>query len=313
MNRRTFARNLAVGAGAAAATAALPLHARTLAGQAAATEAPPTPWQLSVMLWTVFTKLPIQQRLENVAQAGYKHIELVGEFKKWSESDFQDVLKTRDRLGLSFDASAGLGGSLTDPRRRDALLAEVQGLMPTFERLQIASLIIVPGNAVPGQPRYVQHQSIVDGLSKMIEITEPHGVSILVENIDPKERPPVYLTSVAEGIEIIRTVNHPKVKLLCDFYHEQIAEGDLISKLETGLDQIGLFHIADVPGRHEAGTGEINYANIYKKLAELGYNRWVAMEYYPTYDPIQSLIAARQFAAASAALAGKPFQPNTSS
>jgi hydroxypyruvate isomerase len=310
MNRRTFARNLA---GVAAASATLPLHARSLALQAAApsAEAPPAPWKLSVMLWTVFRKLPMEQKLESVAQAGYKNVQLVGEFKKWSETDYQNILKKRDSLGITFDASSGVTHSLCNPKEQDALMAEIQGLMPTFDRIQCKELIIVPGNAVPGVPRYVQHQTIVDGLRKAAAITAPHGVSIMVENIDPKERPPVYLTSVAEGLEIMKTVDNPNVKFLYDFYHEQIAEGDLIAKLEPNLDQIGIFHIADVPGRHEAGTGEINYQNIFKKLAELKYSRTVAMEYMPTYDEVQSLTAARQFMNASAALAGQPFKTNT--
>ncbi|MGH9351581.1 MAG: TIM barrel protein, partial [Terriglobia bacterium] len=108
------------------------------------------------------------------------------------------------------------------------------------------------------------------------------------------------------GLEIIRAVNHPQVKFLCDIYHEQIAEGHLIAKLEKSLDQIGLVHIADVPGRHEPGTGEINYQNIFKKLAELGYRQYAAMEYLPTYDAIKSLSAARKFALDSAALAAQP-------
>ena len=63
----------------------------------------------------------------------------------------------------------------------------------------------------------------------------------------------------------------------------------LIEKLEKNVDMVGLVHVADVPGRHEAGTGEIDYTTIYRKLAELKYNRWIAMEYYPTEEPVASL------------------------
>jgi hydroxypyruvate isomerase len=104
----------------------------------------------------------------------------------------------------------------------------------------------------------------------------------------------VYLTGVPEALEIVRKVNRPNVKILYDFYHEQIAEGNLIAKLEKNVDLIGLVHIADVPGRHEPGTGEINYANIFRRLAELGYDRYVAMEFFPSKsDPVSSLRTAR--------------------
>jgi len=67
---------------------------------------------------------------------------------------------------------------------------------------------------------------------------------------------------------------------LYDLYHEQRGSGNLIEKLEKNIDQVGLVHIADVPGRHKPGTGEIDYANVYRKLAQLKYDRYIAMEFY---------------------------------
>ena len=78
----------------------------------------------------------------------------------------------------------------------------------------------------------------------------------------------------------MRAVNHPQVQFLYDMFHEQMS-GQLIEKLEKHIDVIGLIHMADVPGRHEPGTGEINYANIYRKLVELNYRHNVAMEFRP--------------------------------
>jgi hydroxypyruvate isomerase len=79
---------------------------------------------------------------------------------------------------------------------------------------------------------------------------------------------------------VVRAVNHPQVQFLYDIFHEQMGFGNLIEKLEKNIDVIGLIHVADVPGRHEPGTGEINYANIYRKLAGLNYKKKVAMEFY---------------------------------
>jgi hydroxypyruvate isomerase len=91
-------------------------------------------------------------------------------------------------------------------------------------------------------------------------------------------------------------VNHPQVKLLYDFFHEQIAAGNLIAKLEKALPHLALVHVADVPGRHEPGTGEINYENIIRKLTELNYRGMIAMEFYPTSDPVGKLREAREMA-----------------
>jgi hydroxypyruvate isomerase len=118
-------------------------------------------------------------------------------------------------------------------------------------------------------------------------------VRLLLECIDPEENPNYFLQSAAEGIEIVRAVNHPQVQFLYDMYHEQMSYGDLISKLDKHIDVIGLIHVADVPGRHQPGTGELNYGNIYKKLAELNYKHNIAMEFIPTSDPVGTLRAAK--------------------
>ncbi len=134
------------------------------------------------------------------------------------------------------------------------------------------------------------------GMKRAADLAAKQNVTLLLENIDQEENPKYYLTSVAEGFEIIRKVDNPHVKFLYDFFHEQISEGNLIKKLETNINEVGLVHIADVPGRHEPGTGEINYMNIFRKLAELKYDRYAAMEFEPTGDVVTSLRGARELA-----------------
>jgi hydroxypyruvate isomerase len=109
------------------------------------------------------------------------------------------------------------------------------------------------------------------------------------------------MTSVDEGFAIVREVNSPHVRVLYDFYHEQRAGGNLIEKLEQNIDLVGLVHVADVPGRHEPGTGEIDYGNIYRKLAQLKYDKFVTMEFYPSGEPVAALKKARLEAMEAAA------------
>jgi hydroxypyruvate isomerase len=248
------------------------------------------------MLWTVFTKLPFEERLEKVAEAGYRYVELVGEYKKWSEDDFRKANAKRQEVGISFDTTAGLAHGVGNPNQRDAFLADLRNELPIMEKLECPAIIIMSGNVVEGMPRRQQHQSCIEGLKRAAELVEGKNVRLLLENIDPEENPKYYLTSVAEGLEIVEAVNHPQVRFLYDFFHEQIAEGNLIAKLEKHIDEVGLVHIADVPGRHEPGTGEINYENIFKTLGRLRYDRFAAMEFLPTGDAVESLRAAREMA-----------------
>lgn len=292
MNRRTFTRTLAGAAlGAAVSRNRSPLAAGP---QAPESESAAVPYKLSVMLWTVFQNLPFEQRLEKVAEAGYRYVELVGEYKKWSEEDFRRANSKRRELGISFDTTAGLAHGVGDPRERDAFLADLRNELSVMEKIECPSIIVMSGDRVPGMAPEAQHASCVEGLKRAAELIEGKGITLLLENIDLEENPRYYLWSMAEAFKIVSEVDHPQVKVLYDFYHAQISGGNLIAPLEKNGSKVGCVHIADVPGRHEPGTGEINYANIYRKLAQLKFSGYVAMEFIPTGEPVASLRVARE-------------------
>ena len=295
MNRREFSR------AAGTLLAAVPMASGARISAEAPDNAPGASFDVSVMLWTVFQDLPFEVRLEKVAAAGYRNVELVGEYENWSDTDFDRGNAKRKQLGISFDCTAGLKHGLCNPADRDALIAEFRRAIPIMERLDCPTMIFLSGNVVPGMTMEAQHQSCIDGLKAAVALVEGKRINgrpvrVLLENIDPEENPHYFLTSVARGFEIVKAINHPQVQFLYDFFHEQIAEGNLIEKLEKNIQHVGLVHIADVPGRHEPGTGEINYENIFRKLAELKYKEIVAMEFRPTGDPVEQLRAAREMA-----------------
>jgi hydroxypyruvate isomerase len=202
---------------------------------------------LSVMLWTVWTDLPFEQRLAKVAEAGYTNVELVGEYAKWTEAEFDRAIAARKRLGIRFDATAGLHNGIGNPAVRDAFLAELKEAFTQMRKLDCPAMIVLSGNTVPGLTREQQHQSCIDGLKRAAEAIEGkqidgQPVRLLLECIDPEENPHYFLQSAAEAIEIVRAVNHPQVQFLYDLFHEQIAEGNLIEKLDKHIDVIGLIH-----------------------------------------------------------------------
>jgi len=296
MNRRQFAQALAFSS-FAAASPVLPARAASDTSPASS-----SPFPLSVMLWTVFNDLPFEERLAKVAEAGYTNIELVGEYAKWTPADFDRANAARRKLGIHFDTTAGLKNGVANPAQRDALVEELRQALVPMESLDCPAMILMSGNIVPGLTGEQQHQSCIDSLKAGVKVVEGKQINgqpvrLLLENIDQEENPHYYLKSSAEGMDIVRAVNHPQVQFLYDMFHEQIFEGNLIEKLEKNIDVIGLIHIADVPGRHDPGTGEINYANIYKKLAQLNYRRMVAMEFKPTGDAVAALRAAKDMVA----------------
>src|SRR5258708_6175914 len=160
MNRRTFTRTAA--ATLLSASVAKPVLAAENPEATSSTTA--MPFKLSVMLWTVFRNLPFEQRLEKVAEAGYKNVELVGEYEKWTDADFERANAKRKELGISFDCTAGLKHGLCNPAEREALVAEVSRTLPIMERISCPALILLSGNVVPGMSVEAQHQSCIDGL-----------------------------------------------------------------------------------------------------------------------------------------------------
>ena len=286
MNRREFARTAVAALGAAAIPSAL--------SSAQPSGSNSLPFNLSVMLWTVYKDLPFEQRLEKVAEAGYQAVELVKEFENWTDADFRRANSKKRSLGITFDATAGVWTGTADPAARDKFVADLKNFLPIAEKLECPAIIVLSGNRVEGLSHDAHHEACIEALKRGADLAAKQKATLLLENIDQEENPKYYLTSVAEGFEIIRKVNHPNVKFLYDFYHEQIAEGNLIEKLEKNIDLVGLVHIADVPGRHEPGTGEINYANIFRKLAQLKYDRYAAMEFEPAGDPVAALRSARE-------------------
>jgi hydroxypyruvate isomerase len=95
-----------------------------------------------------------------------------------------------------------------------------------------------------------------------------------------------------EGAKLIRQVDNPHVRLLFDIYHEQVQEGNVIRTLTEAADIVAVFHVADNPGRNDPGTGEINYFNVYKAIQKARYGGYVAMEYLPLGDQVDSLTKA---------------------
>ena len=115
------------------------------------------------------------------------------------------------------------------------------------------------------------------------------GVTLLIEPLNETDFPEYALHRTAEALDIIKQVRHPQVKLQYDVYHAQMTEGNLINTLTNYLPDIGHIQIADVPGRHQPGTGEINYPAVLEVLKRLNYSGYVGLEYRPSNDTDSSL------------------------
>jgi hydroxypyruvate isomerase len=231
--------------------------------------------------------------IEVVAEAGYQGVELTGYFQKWTPEEQRRLMAKMRSLGVMIDMLSGLQASFALPDQAEEFVAKVAAHCKVAQGLECPQINIKSGNRLAGVDPKAQFAAAVDNLKLASDVAAKSGINIVIEPIDPIESPTIFLTSVKDGFEIVRAVDRPNVKVLYDFYHEQRGGGNLIEKLEKNIDWVGLVHIADVPGRHEPGTGEIDYTNIYRSLGRLHYNRFIAMEYGPTTDPVASLRKSR--------------------
>jgi hydroxypyruvate isomerase len=284
LSRRAFGMQIT-----AAVAARMILPARL--GGPAQPEAEP---QFSVMMWALNKRGSFEENLERVAEAGYRHVELVGEFTRWSEEDWQRILARMRSLKITVDATSGMKLGFADPSGEDAFLTELKGFIPTVQRLRCGQIILLSGRRVEGAAPGAQKAASVATLKRAAEVLGAADLTGVIEPIDRLENPSIYLDGVTEAFEIVRAVGSSKMKVLYDLYHEQRGQGNLIEKLEKNIDEVGLIHVADVPGRHEPGTGEVNYINVYRKLAELHYRGVIAMEFYPIGDVMETLRRARE-------------------
>ncbi len=188
---------------------------------------------------------------------------------------------------------------LVNPEMREVFVAAARESFQVANRLGCPTLIATVGNEQPGLSPWQMHDSIVAGLKAVAADAERAGVTIVLEPLNTLvNHKGYYLWSSREGFDILRAVGSPRVKLLFDIYHQQVMEGNLIQNITENIGLIGHFHSADVPGRHEFGTGELNYATICAAIDKAGYQGYVGLEYGPTGDSAASLAQVRRIVGA---------------
>jgi hydroxypyruvate isomerase len=134
---------------------------------------------------------------------------------------------------------------------------------------------------LPGLDREAQRECLVQNLAAAAPLAADAGVLLTVEPLNPVDNPGYFLTSSREGLELVGRVGHANVKFQFDTYHLQRMEGNLTSTLVSNIDLIGHIQFADVPGRHEPGTGELNFAHLVAAAEAAGYQGCIGLEYQP--------------------------------
>jgi hydroxypyruvate isomerase len=270
LNRRDFVRQAAAASAGVAA-----------AGGVAFPRNPPGPGvRFSVCIDMIMTDIPFLDRMTRVRQLGYQAIE----FWDWKSKDVPAIQKKKEELGLEIATIMGSGWKqlFTEEARRN-FVSEIQASLVTAKQIGARTLIVTTGSEDSKLSRTEQRAAYVAALKAAAPHAEKAGIPLVLEPLNTKvDHPRYYLHTAQEGFEILDEVGSPSVKLLFDIYHHQIMEGNIIPDITRNMSKIAHFHVADVPGRHEPGTGEINYANVFRAIANSGYTGFVGLEFKPS-------------------------------
>ena len=238
-------------------------------------------------------------KITKVAEFGFKYVE----FWDWRNKDVFNLISACLEHGLSIVNFCGhRQGSLVAADTHDLFLADLKKAFPVASKLDCPMLIVLtnemgadgsakdPYDDIPSAEKY---QNVRIGLEKALDIT-PKNVTLVLEPLNTRiEHPGYYLSDMETAVSLIKEINHPRLKILCDLYHLGVMGADLTTLITNYLEYIGHIHIADFPGRHEPGTGSANWPAILKLLKMKGYKGYVGFEYAPLQDSEESLKAVR--------------------
>jgi hydroxypyruvate isomerase len=243
--------------------------------------------RLSVCIDMIMTDIPFLERIERVKRLGYPAFE----FWNWKNKDVDAIIRKKNELGLEIATIMGSGWKqlFTDEARK-TFVAEIQASVSAAKRLGSKTVIVTTGLEDKQMSRSEQHAGYVAALKAAAPVAQLAGVTLILEPLNTKvDHPGYFLHTAKEGFEILEEVGSPAVKMLFDIYHHQIMEGNVIQDITKNISKIAHFHVADVPGRHEPGSGEINYANVFRAIAATGYQGFVGLEFKPSRNAEDSL------------------------
>jgi hydroxypyruvate isomerase len=166
-----------------------------------------------------------------------------------------------------------------DKDKRDEFLNDIRDAVTVAKRVNAKWMTVVPGYVDLKKDMGYQTVNVTEALKSAAEILAPHGLVMVLEPLNFFNHPGLFLTKMAQAYEICKAVASPSCKILCDIYHQQISEGNLIPNINHGWDEIGYFQIGDNPGRKEPTTGEINYRNIFAHIHQRGFAGVLGMEH----------------------------------
>ena len=237
----------------------------------------------SVCRWC-YNKIPLEDFAKAVSEMGIKGIDLLNDPKDWP------IAKKYGLIPTMVTGAGNIPDACNRKDLHDKLLKDFEANIALAAQNGVPNVITFSGNR-KGMSEGEGLENTVTILNQAKGIAEKHGVTICIEYLNSKVNHADYMFDhMAWGVEVIKRVNSPRVKILYDIYHAQIMEGDIIRTIRDNIQHIGHFHTGGNPGRNELDdTQELNWRTVAKAIADLGFQGYVAHEFVPKRDPLKSL------------------------
>jgi hydroxypyruvate isomerase len=242
----------------------------------------------SACIEPLYAELPFLDRFQAAKNDGFDFVE----FWSWTDKDLDAVKAAAEKAGIGISGFNGDADySLIDPTHKQPYLEFLKKSVAAAQKIGALS-VTIHSNAL-GDGGLVVHSypelsdtvklcSMYDMLLECAKIAESSGIAMNLEGLNiTTDHVGNYLQKTQMAADMTRLIGSPMLKVLYDVYHMQLNEGNLCDTLSQTIDQIGHIHVADAPGRHEPGTGEINYKTIFAHLESLGYQGRVGYELFP--------------------------------
>jgi hydroxypyruvate isomerase len=236
----------------------------------------------------LYAEIPFLDRFEAAGKDGFESVE----FWSWTDKDLDAVKKAASDAGIAISGFNGDADySLIDPSHKKNYLDFLKKSVAAAQTIG-ASSVTIHSNALGEGGKVVEYYltlsdtvkkcSMYDMLLECARIAEDSGIAMNLEPLNIiTDHTGNYLVHTNDAAEMTRLIGSPKLKILYDVYHMQLNEGNICGNISANIDQIGHVHIADVPGRHEPGTGEINYHTVFDHLEKSGYAGRIGYELFP--------------------------------
>ena len=249
--------------------------------------------RLAANLSMMFTELPFLERFDAAARAGFQACEFLFPY----DHPAAELRRRLDAAGLiqalfnapPGDWPGGERGLASLPGRQAEFRDAIARGLDYAHTLSCPLLHVMAGIPAPGTPRDLSASLYAANLAWAAERAAGSGVRLVLEPINGRDMPGYFLDTQEQGAAVVEALGRDRLGLQFDVYHCQTAQGDVTTRMATLMPVIAHMQIADVPGRHEPGTGEVGWEHVFGRMDALGYAGWVGCEYRPAGETLAGL------------------------